>query len=125
MRAGPPVLSAANGLGVTRLYSFHVADKVRDKGLQIVLAHAEPAPVAVHLVAQRFSMPVPKVRAFTDFAVPVSQAKESAYSSAPTAAPHMPPVVRRVEDCLPSDGHSLYPRISLTNRSPRSSWKSE
>ena len=64
------VLSAANGLGVTRLYSFHVADKVRDKELQIVLAHAEPAPVAVHLVAQPFRMRVPKARAFMDFAVP-------------------------------------------------------
>jgi DNA-binding transcriptional LysR family regulator len=67
----------ANGLGVTRLYSFHVADKVRDKELQIVLAHAEPAPVAVHLVAQRFRMPVPKVRAFIDFAVPRLRAELS------------------------------------------------
>jgi DNA-binding transcriptional LysR family regulator len=75
------VLSAANGLGVTRLYSFHVADKVRDKELQIVLAHAEPAPVAVHLVAQRFRMPVPKVRAFIDFAVPRLRAELSRLGS--------------------------------------------
>ena len=75
------VLSAASGLGVTRLYSFHVANKVRDKELQIVLAHAEPAPVAVHVVAQHFRMPVPKVRAFIDFAVPRLRAELSRLGS--------------------------------------------
>jgi DNA-binding transcriptional LysR family regulator len=62
--------SAVGGLGVTRLYSFHLADKVRDNELQIVLAHAEPQPLPVHLVAHTFRMSVPKVRAFIEFAVP-------------------------------------------------------
>jgi DNA-binding transcriptional LysR family regulator len=62
--------SACQGLGVTRLYSYHVADKVRDQALQVVLSHAEPPPLPVHLVAQPSRAAVPKVRAFLDFAVP-------------------------------------------------------
>lgn len=62
--------SAIDGLGVTRLYSYHLADRVRDGALQIVLAHAEHGPVPAHLVAQPFRMSAPKVRAFVDFAAP-------------------------------------------------------
>jgi DNA-binding transcriptional LysR family regulator len=62
--------STVAGLGVTRLYSFHLADQVRDGALEIVLADAEPPPQPVHLVAQPTRMPEPKVRAFVDFAVP-------------------------------------------------------
>ncbi len=62
--------SAVEGLGVTRLYSYHVADKVREGALRIVLQHAEHEPLPVHLVAQSLRIAVPKVRAFVDFAVP-------------------------------------------------------
>ena len=64
------VASAVAGLGVTRLYSYHLADRVRDGELQIVLAHAEHRPQPVHLVAQPFRTTAPKVRAFLDFAAP-------------------------------------------------------
>lgn len=69
--------SAVAGLGVTRLYSFHLADDVRDQKLQIVLAHAEPPPVPVHLVAQASRLSAPKVRAFVDFATPRLRAEFS------------------------------------------------
>nr|WP_250810737.1 LysR family transcriptional regulator [Neorhizobium tomejilense] len=62
--------SAAGGMGVTRLYSYHVADLVRDGRLQVVLAADEPAALPVHLLAPRGRNAVPKVRAFLDFAVP-------------------------------------------------------
>jgi DNA-binding transcriptional LysR family regulator len=64
------VASAVEGLGVTRLYAFHLADKVRDGALEIVLAGDEPERQPVHLVAQPSRLAVPKVRAFVDFAAP-------------------------------------------------------
>jgi DNA-binding transcriptional LysR family regulator len=62
--------SAVDGLGVTRLYTYHVADRVRDGGLEIVLRDAEPPSLPVHLVAPRGRTSTPKVRAFLDFAAP-------------------------------------------------------
>jgi DNA-binding transcriptional LysR family regulator len=62
--------AACEGLGVTRLYSYHVADRVRDGELQVLLRDTEPAPLPVHLVAQPSRAAVPKVRAFLDFTVP-------------------------------------------------------
>lgn len=62
--------SATAGLGLTRLYSYHLADKVRDGALRIVLAEDEPPPQPVHLVVQPARASTPKIRAFLDFAVP-------------------------------------------------------
>ena len=62
--------SAAAGRGLTRLYSYHVAEYVRDGRLKIVLADAEHPPLPVHLLAPHGRMSVPKVRAFVDFATP-------------------------------------------------------
>ena len=64
------VASAASGCGLTRLYSYHVAEYVRDGRLKIVLADAEHPPLPVHLLTPPGRMAVPKVRAFIDFAVP-------------------------------------------------------
>lgn len=62
--------SAIAGMGLTRLYSYHVADAVRDGRLQVVLAHAESPPLPVHLLTPPSRISVPKVRAFLDFAAP-------------------------------------------------------
>ena len=62
--------SAAAGRGVTRLYSYHVAEYVRDGRLKIVLAQAEHPALPVHLIAPQGRMSVPKVRTFVDFAAP-------------------------------------------------------
>jgi DNA-binding transcriptional LysR family regulator len=62
--------SAIAGGGLTRLYSYHVADAVRDGRLQVVLANAEPPGLPVHLLTPHGRMSVPKVRAFIDFAAP-------------------------------------------------------
>ncbi len=64
------VASTLAGRGLTRLYSYHVAEHVRDGRLQIVLSDAEHKPLPVHLLAPHGRMPVPKVRAFVDFATP-------------------------------------------------------
>ena len=62
--------SAIAGGGVTRLYSYQVAEYVRDGRLKVVLANAEHPPVPVHLLTPQGRMSVPKVRAFVDFAAP-------------------------------------------------------
>ena len=62
--------SAMAGRGLTRLYSYHVAEYVKDGRLKIVLADAEHPPLPVHLLAPPGRMSVPKVRAFVDFATP-------------------------------------------------------
>jgi DNA-binding transcriptional LysR family regulator len=64
------VASASEGHGVTRLFSYHVAEQLRDGTLQIILENDEHAPLPVHLVSPQGRLSVPKVRAFVDFAVP-------------------------------------------------------
>jgi DNA-binding transcriptional LysR family regulator len=64
------VASAVDGRGVTRLFSYHVAEAVRDSALEIVLAGDEHPPLPVQLIAPHGRLAVPKVRAFMDFAVP-------------------------------------------------------
>ena len=64
------VASAVGGRGVTRMFSYHIADQLRDRSLQIVLADDEHEPLPVHLIAPHGRLQVPKVRAFVDFAVP-------------------------------------------------------
>jgi DNA-binding transcriptional LysR family regulator len=60
--------SAADGMGVTRLYSYHVAEYVRDGRLKILLQDDEPPPLPVHVLTPQGRAAVPKVRAFLDFA---------------------------------------------------------
>ncbi|WP_368518680.1 LysR family transcriptional regulator [Rhizobium sp.] len=62
--------SAAAGLGLTRLYSYHVSHLVKDGSLKIVLPEDELPPLPVHLLSPPGRMTVPKVRAFVDFAAP-------------------------------------------------------
>jgi DNA-binding transcriptional LysR family regulator len=62
--------SAVEGRGVTRLYTYHVAERVQDGSLKILLPDAEPPPMPVHLVTPQGRTLVPKVRAFMDFAAP-------------------------------------------------------
>lgn len=64
------VSAATAGIGVTRLYSYHVAEGVRSGRLKVVLADAEPAPLPVHLLTPPGRASVPKVRAFLDLAAP-------------------------------------------------------
>lgn len=64
------VASAIEGRGLTRLFSYQVADEVRDKRLKIVLRDNDAAALPVHLIMPEGRLSVPKVRAFVDFAVP-------------------------------------------------------
>ena len=64
------VASAVEGRGVTRLFSYQVAEHVRAGRLQIVLRVDECPPLPVHVVLPDGRLSVPKVRAFVDFAVP-------------------------------------------------------
>ncbi|MGY3230246.1 DNA-binding transcriptional LysR family regulator [Luteibacter sp. HA06] len=67
--------SAVANHGVTRLYTYHVADHVQDGSLRLVLRHAESAGLPVHLVTPNGRLAVPKVRSFVDFAVPLLRAE--------------------------------------------------
>jgi DNA-binding transcriptional LysR family regulator len=64
------VASATEGHGVTRLFSYHVAEEIREGKLQILLDKDEYPPMPAHLLAPQGRFSVPKVRAFVDFAVP-------------------------------------------------------
>jgi DNA-binding transcriptional LysR family regulator len=64
------VASAADGRGVTRVFSYHIAEQVRDGELEIVLSGDEHPPLPVHIISPHGRLSVPKVRAFFDFAVP-------------------------------------------------------
>jgi DNA-binding transcriptional LysR family regulator len=62
--------SAREGHGVTRLFSYHIAEEIREGRLQILLGKDEHPPLPAHLLAPQGRFSVPKVRAFADFAVP-------------------------------------------------------
>jgi DNA-binding transcriptional LysR family regulator len=62
--------SAIEGHGLTRLYSYHVAEAVKAGQLKVVLADAEFPPLPIHLLTPQGRASVPKVRAFLDFAAP-------------------------------------------------------
>jgi DNA-binding transcriptional LysR family regulator len=64
------VASAVSGLGVTRLFSYQVAEQVQRGELEVVLAACEDPPMPVHVISPQGRLAVPKVRAFIDFAVP-------------------------------------------------------
>ena len=55
---------------MTRLFSYHIADEIRDGRLQMLLGKDEHPPLPVHLLAPQGRLSVPKVRAFVDFAAP-------------------------------------------------------
>ena len=62
--------SAAEGHGVTRLFSYHIASQLQEGSLQILLHDFEHPPLPVHLLMPYGRLSVPKVRTFVDFAVP-------------------------------------------------------
>ncbi|MFZ5748923.1 MAG: LysR family transcriptional regulator [Pseudomonadota bacterium] len=62
--------SAIDGAGITRLFSYQIADDVRAGRLRILLAPFEPAPLPVHLVMPRERLAIARTRAFVDFAIP-------------------------------------------------------
>lgn len=69
--AAEAVLDAAiAGAGVTRLYSYHVADAVRDGRLKVLLTEFEPRSLPVSVIYLGGGLVPLKVRAFIDFAAP-------------------------------------------------------
>jgi DNA-binding transcriptional LysR family regulator len=64
------IASVVEGHGIARMLSYHVAPLLESDALRVVLAHAEPKPIPVHLVSPYGRLSVPKVRAFADFALP-------------------------------------------------------
>jgi LysR substrate binding domain len=75
------VASAVEGRGITRLFSYHIAEQLSQATLQILLAHDEHSAVPLHLISPQGRLAVPKVRAFVDFAVPRLKAHFSRLAS--------------------------------------------
>lgn len=63
----PVVEAAVAGRGVTRVFSYQLADELADGRLVRLLAEYEPAPLPVHLVTVSARLMPPRVRAFLDF----------------------------------------------------------
>ncbi len=62
--------AAIEGRGLTRLYSYHVAEAVKAGELRVLLSEAEFPALPIHLLTPPGRASVPKVRAFLDFAAP-------------------------------------------------------
>lgn len=69
--------AAIQGHGITRAFSYQVADEVRDGRLAIVLPDVPSPVMPVHLVTPEGRLSVPKVRTFVDFAAPRLKAEFS------------------------------------------------
>lgn len=63
------ISAACLGLGLTRVLSYQVADKVAAGQLEIVLEAFELAPLPIHVVYQGGRKAPTRVRSFVDFAV--------------------------------------------------------
>jgi DNA-binding transcriptional LysR family regulator len=97
------VASAAEGRGVLRSFSYHVADEVAEGRLRIILADDEAPPLPAHLVSPHGRLSVPKVRAFVDFALPRLRAGFAAWSAA----------------CAPKEKAAAKPRAKATPKRQR------
>jgi len=62
--------AAVDGYGLTRAFSYQVAEEVRAGKLALVLPEFESPALPVHIVTPEGRLSVPKVRTFVDFAVP-------------------------------------------------------
>jgi DNA-binding transcriptional LysR family regulator len=71
------IASAVEGRGITRLFSYHIAEQLSQGALQILLAQDEHCAVPLYLMSPQGRLAVPKVRAFVDFAVPRLKARFS------------------------------------------------
>ena len=70
--------AARAGAGIVRLFSYHVADAVREGKLKIILEAFEPPPLPVNIVYLGGGLLPLKVRAFLDFAAPRLKARLAA-----------------------------------------------
>lgn len=62
--------AAVEGRGLTRVFSYQVADEIAEGRLVVVLPKADASTWPVHLITPEGRLAVPKVRAFVDFALP-------------------------------------------------------
>jgi DNA-binding transcriptional LysR family regulator len=67
--------AAAAGVGITRVLSYQVAERVREGALEVALRDFEPEPSPVSLVHAGQGHPPLKLRAFIDFAAPRIRAR--------------------------------------------------
>lgn len=64
----PVVAAAVDGRGITRVFSYQLADELADGRLVRLLGEHEPPPIPVQLVTATGRLLPPRVRTFLDFA---------------------------------------------------------
>ncbi len=69
--------AAVTGLGITRMFSYQVADQLRNGTLRVVLADFEPPALPVSVVHRGGRHVSSKVSAFVDLAVQALRKDES------------------------------------------------
>lgn len=62
-------LAAQEGLGITRLLSYQVAEKLKEGALTIVLSEYEAPPVPIHVVHREGRYSSARIRSFVDWMV--------------------------------------------------------
>jgi DNA-binding transcriptional LysR family regulator len=68
-QADPAIAAVCDGLGISRILSYQVADLVRAGRLTQVMDEIEDDPLPVQVVYDQHRLPAAKVRAFVDLAV--------------------------------------------------------
>jgi hypothetical protein len=93
------------------LFSYHIAEEISERRLQILLRKDEYPPLPVQLLAPEGRFAVPKVRAFVDFAAPRLKKYFARLSS---EANRNASAIRSPRGrWLPNSGHSLRQGIAL------------
>ncbi|KJC50588.1 LysR family transcriptional regulator [Bradyrhizobium sp. LTSP849] len=75
------IAPAVEGRGITRLFSYHIAEQLSQNRLQVLLRQDDASAIPLHLISPQGRLAVPKVRAFVDFAVPRLKAQFSRLST--------------------------------------------
>jgi DNA-binding transcriptional LysR family regulator len=75
------IAPAVEGRGITRLFSYHIAEQLAQNRLQVLLRRDDVSAIPLHLISPQGRLAVPKVRAFVDFAVPRLRAQFSRLST--------------------------------------------
>jgi DNA-binding transcriptional LysR family regulator len=75
------IAPAVEGRGITRLFSYHIAEQLAQNRLQVLLRRDDVSAIPLHLISPQGRLAVPKVRAFVDFAVSRLRAQFSRLST--------------------------------------------
>lgn len=79
--AATNLAAAVGGMGIARLFDYHLTDEIRSDALRPVLADYDGDPLPVHIVYPRQGLLPLKVRVFIDWAAPRLRAACSGFGT--------------------------------------------